>query len=206
MAGAGRAPPPIAGGGANDRAAMIRKASEAAVNRPLPTMLPPAGVAPANSGLSDEARRLAEREARLQAQEAAIAAQEAELAAERARLAQLRKAQHRLTMTVAASLMDDEANAEYQEAAAHEVAAAAAPQQARPLPPGAPGGNRPIGVVTCECEYVAEEERELSMSVGDELLIICKNEATGWFLAQKKFNASAMGWVPSTLISEMRPL
>jgi hypothetical protein len=197
-----QAPPPMNGAarlppnpGAPDRAALLRKASEAAVGRPLPAMAPPLpGGAPADSGLSG----MADREARLAAQEAQIAAQEAELAAERQRLAQLRKAQHRLTMTVAASLLDDEMNG--------EAAAAEQAQHAIPPPPPIAMGSVPLGVVTCECEYAAEEERELSMTVGEELLIILRNDATGWYLAQRKYDASAMGWVPSTLISSMRPL
>lgn len=185
------------------RAELMRKASAAAMQRPLPEFgagSPPTPAAAPTPGMSDEERRLAEREARLAAQEAALAAQEAELAAERERLKQIRRAQQRLTMTVEAALLDDEMEAgmqQQQQQQQHQMP----PSNLPPLPM-----ERPMCIALVEEGYAKEEERELSIAAGEELYIVRKNDANGWWLAEKVADRSQRGWVPRNyLAQETRP-
>jgi hypothetical protein len=189
------------------RADMMRKVSAAAMQRPLPDV----AASPPPSGMSEEERRLAEREARLAAQEAALAAQEAELAAERERLKQIRRAQQRLTMTVEAALLDDEMEAGMAEMQQQQHQQQQQQQQQQPqLPPAMlppmPMLEKPICIALVEEGYTKEEEREMSIVAGEELFVVRKNDANGWWLAEKVANRAQRGWVPRNyLAQETRP-
>jgi len=55
-------------------------------------------------------------------------------------------------------------------------------------------------VAVVEEDYVAEEDRELTIHTGDRLNILRKNEATGWWLGVI-IGTGDKGWVPGTYLA-----